>query len=134
MYLENLFLAITQLFESNSVRNFLLNLDRLGNALCSGCHQFTVSARVGYFVTYRNSYYWEFVRWVIDSTFYPLDGRGHCVAAYKWEALIRKTHPGTEYRRSNDVALFFLSALVVVSCALIFIPLFLYSKYLRLAR
>lgn len=128
MYLENLYLSILQLFETRTFVDLFLNVDRLGNAICGGHYRFTISARVGYFVLYRSNRYWRFVRWIIDTTFYPLDGDHHCVMAFNWERKLAKNKPVLKYRRGNDVALLALSLVVVVSCSIIAPVLYLYSK------
>lgn len=124
MYKNNLWRAILQLFGSNSFLFFLINLDRLGNAICGGDYRFTISGRVGYFALIRQSRFWLVLQWVIDTTFYPIDKRGHCFKAYKIEK-------GKKYRRGNDLALFLLSVFVVIGCLLLVLPVFIYSLYLK---
>lgn len=126
MYKNNLWRAVLALFQSSSLYLFLLNLDRLGNALCGGHYRFTVSGRVGYFAR-RKSKYWRFLQWVIDQTFYPIDGKRHCFKAYVWEKWVRDNHPKNRYRRGNDVALFLLSLLVLIACALLALPILIIS-------
>lgn len=109
MYKNNLWRAFLALFNSYSLMNLILNIDRLGNAITGGYYRYTISGRVGYFAIMRPNKYWLFLQWVIDSTFYPIEGRGHCKKAFKFEA-------GKRYRRGNDVALFLLSLFVVAGC------------------
>lgn len=111
MYFRNLFRSILVL-----IKAILIGVDRIGNALCAGYYRFTVSGRIGYFVTNRSNTYWRFLQWVVDSTFYPIDGKNHCVNAYKWEMSFMKKNRMKRYRRGNDIALFALSIIVVAAC------------------
>jgi len=112
MYLLNLKVAFIAIFKSKSIMGFLVNIDRLGNALCGGHNKLTISGRTGYFALTKKSYYWKFLQWVIDSTFYPLDGKRHCYFAFKWER-------SKKYRRGNDVGLTLLSFVVIFSCLIL---------------
>lgn len=107
MYFRNLMKSVFAL-----IKAILLGVDRLGNALCGGDFRFTVSGRTGYFAATKNNRYWKFLEWVIDSTFYPIDGARHCYKAYQWEK-------GKKYRRGNDIALIFLSVIVIASCVIL---------------
>lgn len=116
MYFKNLsssFIAIFSLVVKGDFKiiNFLLALDRVGNALCGGHYRYTVSGRVGYFALKKANYYWRFLRWVIDNTFHPIEGADHCHRAYLYER-------GTKYQRGHDIALFFLSFVVIGACLL----------------
>lgn len=70
--------------------NVLVALDQLGNALADGNPDNTISARVGYFAS--NKYpcrlkrYWQTLERIIDSTFEPIQGPGHCYNAWLAEA------------------------------------------------
>lgn len=67
-------------------KNILIGIDQLGNAIAFGNPDNTISARVGYnshhFEKNLFKYYWKFLEWVIDKTFYPIDGNFHCHHAY----------------------------------------------------
>lgn len=68
------------------IKNILVGIDQLGNAMAGGNPDNTISARVGYNVNHLDtiSYlkYWKFLEWVIDSTFFPIDGDNHCDNSY----------------------------------------------------
>lgn len=113
MYLSNLFKAFERLFESRSVIDLALNIDRLGNALTAGDYRATVSARVGYHAQ-KLQPYWIVLEWIIDQTFYPVDGRDHCNRAYHYEKA-----KGYKHRRGNDIALLLLSVVVILACILL---------------
>lgn len=106
-YLSNLWAGIRFLLVI-----ILLQIDRIGNALCGGDHRATVSGRVGYFAQTKNNTYWLALEWLINKTFEPIDGPDHCAAAMRWERF-------NGYRRGNDVALVLLSVVVFVACAII---------------
>lgn len=70
--------------------NILVAIDQLGNAIADGNPDNTISARVGYFAS--NKYkcrlkpYWKTLEWIIDATFEPVQGPGHCYNAWLAEA------------------------------------------------
>jgi hypothetical protein len=69
--------------------NVLVGFDQLGNAVAGGNPDNTVSARVGYFASpehiSRVKGFWRFLEKVIDFTFMPVQGRGHCYVAWRDE-------------------------------------------------
>lgn len=117
MYWYHVSRALMKILYSGSFLIFLLNIDRLGNALSGGSHMNTVSGRVGSKVLTSAHPFWRFLERVIDKTFEPIDGEAHCYRAFIWEAE-RIEH--IEHRRANDAGLVVLSVLSVVSCALLF--------------
>lgn len=131
MYFRNLWLSICAIFHSKTFRELLLNIDRMGNAVCSGDYRFTVSARVGYFVTHRANWYWRLLEWAINNAFYPIDGSNHCFEAYRWEKNYLKISQDKEYRRSNDVALFGLSIVVMISCLILAPIIWILSLFMK---
>ena len=61
----------------------LIALDQLGAAICGLNEDCTISATTGYYNTFlKPGRYWSFMRWMIDSTFYAIEGSGHCKKAY----------------------------------------------------
>ncbi|TNC80681.1 MAG: hypothetical protein C9356_12335 [Oleiphilus sp.] len=91
-------------------RNIMQALSRLLNALVGGDSRATVSARTGYFSKVKRNRYWRSMETVIDFTFYPLDGPGHCKQSMESDG---------HYRRGNDFGLTALSILVPVACLLL---------------
>lgn len=113
MYFKNLARAVHVVFYSKSILALLLNIDRLGNALTAGDYRATVSARVGYHAQ-KLQPYWIVLEWIIDQTFYPVDGRDHCNRAYHYEKA-----KGYKHRRGNDIALLLLSVVVILACIIL---------------
>jgi len=65
--------------------NLFGSLDQTGNAICAGDKDVTISARTGYNAAHNpRSKFWKIQERIIDFTFKPLDGEGHCKQA--WEA------------------------------------------------
>lgn len=106
-------------------------LDRLGNALTGGHDLITLSARLGYIKKTRNMKWTNAIMWVVDTTFYPLDGKGHCMSSF--ERMSEMIVGSVDFmRRGNDVALFFMSLIVVLSCIIIALPILIYVGMSRL--
>lgn len=127
MYFRNLIKALLGL-----LKGVFLCVDRLANALCAGFYKFTVSGRIGHFAKDRKNKYWLTLQWIVNTTFYPIDGKDHCLQAYLWELeYIRANSTNdNEYRRGNDVALALLSIVVVASC-LILAPIIWFLSLLK---
>lgn len=63
----------------------LVAIDQLGNAIAGGNPDATISARTGYFARVAETpwrAYWRAMESVINFTFLPIDGPGHCYSAY----------------------------------------------------
>lgn len=94
------------------LRNFFVAIDQLGNALAGGDPDSTISARVGYFANYdsttKDVWYWNMFQFIINTTFYPVDGKNHCLQAYYYD-------PGENYRGQGFPVLYLLAAVIIVS-------------------
>jgi len=70
--------------------NLLVAIDQLGNTIADGNPDNTISARVGYFASdehkSRLKAYWKMLERIIDFTFEPIQGPGHCHNAWLAEA------------------------------------------------
>lgn len=88
----------------------LLGFDRLFNAVAGGDSRATISGRVGYFSKVKNSRYWRNLERIINYSFLPIDGPGHCQQAMKKDG---------HYRRGNDIGMAALSIFVVLGCVVI---------------
>jgi len=67
------------------LKRVLIAVDQLGNAIAGGNQDATISGRVGYFASNANTtvrLYWLLMQFIIDATFYPLDGFNHCLDSY----------------------------------------------------
>jgi len=67
------------------IKGVLIAIDQLGNAIAGGNPDATISARTGYFANAAKSdfrYYWVTMEYIIDFSFYPIDGPNHCYESY----------------------------------------------------
>jgi hypothetical protein len=56
-------------------------LSQLGNAIAGGNPDISISARIG--SMNDQNWFWHICRVIVDFTFYPIDGYGHCLGAYE---------------------------------------------------
>lgn len=69
--------------------NLFVSFDQLGNAFAGGNADNTISARVGFFANHGDKgyrWYWRMLERIINFTFWPIDGEGHCHIAYHNDA------------------------------------------------
>lgn len=103
--------------------NVLVAVDQLGNAIADGNPDNTISARVGYFASAgckcRLKPYWKTLERIIDATFEPVQGPGHCYNAWLAEADEADT-------QGSYIARVILGVFVAAGCLVI-------SLFLRLA-
>lgn len=67
----------------NSYIGRVLNaISQLGNAVCGGANDISISARIGYNELHTDSLFYKVCSKIVDFTFYPLDGWNHCRDAY----------------------------------------------------
>lgn len=123
MYFRNLLIAFKALTEYEDFREFLLDIDRIFNAITGGIPYATISARVGYFAANKPNLFWLALQKIIDETFRPWDGSGHCYEAYRWEQKLFNN----EYRRGSDIALVALSLVTSLGCLILLIPIYIYA-------
>lgn len=55
-------------------------VSQLGNALSGGSADVSISARIGSMKD--KNWFWRWCRRLVDFTFYPIDGAGHCAGAF----------------------------------------------------
>ena len=97
-------------------------LDQLGTAIANGNIDCTISATVGHFNKIMpHSVYWDNMRWMIDTTFYPVDGIGHCEQA-------RANDPNEYYEEGIRWVLAGLAGFFCVFIAIILWGRFLFLK------
>jgi len=70
-------------YDNSYLGNNLNAISQLGNAISGGKSSITISARIGE----RNvgnsaNWFWRACRWIVDNTFYPVDGEFHTFRAY----------------------------------------------------
>lgn len=121
MWFRNVKEAFLLLFVWEGLLAFLVQIDRLGNALTGGNPLTTISGRTGFYSIARNNPYWKMLEKIINFSFYPIEGKDHCYRAWVYEK-------EWEHRRGNDVGLFFLSLVVILAC--LPISLFTYGSTL----
>lgn len=94
----------------------LIAIDQLGNAIAGGNPDNTISARVGFFASdlhqSKIKAYWKTLERIIDFTFAPLQGPGHCFHAWLGE----QDEADTE---ATYLARVVLGVFVAVGCFLI---------------
>lgn len=99
----------------NYIKRLLISIDQLGNAICDGNPDTTISARLHWLSQEENNRgglgYFKFLRKVVDFSFKPFDGEGHCLQAYT-------SQPHTVLRGS-DIALGLMGIIVLASCSVI---------------
>ncbi|MDW3190725.1 MAG: hypothetical protein R8G66_00080 [Cytophagales bacterium] len=113
--------------------NVVLSLDQLGNTLAGGDPDNTISSRLGHLNHYREdgpglkrrpdvNGYWRLLEMIVDTTFEPIDGKGHCVEAFYSDA-------GERFEgKTGGWALVMVSILVILTC----IPLLIIFRLARL--
>ena len=104
------------------LKNLFISIDQLGNALSGGDADTTISGRIGYYANHAitlTQWYWMAMQFVVDTTFYPLDGVGHCHQAYHND--MNEAYNPTKL----VIAFFVLSLMTVVVCLILIIPFYL---------
>jgi len=97
----------------------IIGIDQLGNAIFAGNPDSTISSRVGYFAQREgaaNKRYWQCLEMLINFTFYPLDGRQHCLRAYKKD-------PDENFKEGNKISRSLLAIVLILPCMIIGISL-----------
>lgn len=97
--------------------NVLVAVDQLGNAIADGNPDNTISARVGYFASaeYKSKLklYWKTLEWIIDFTFEPVQGPGHCHHA--WQAEADETDTPGSYIARVILGIFVAAGCLIIS-------------------
>ena len=105
------------------IYNVLISIDQFGNALTGGNPDCTISGRTGYFSRHsipQVRWFWLALEKVIDTTFYPFDGPGHCLQAYEKE----KLNEFYELNSFRGPALFLLANVTLLSCSVMIVPFY----------
>ncbi len=100
-------------------------LDQLGMALCGGDEDCTISATTGHYSKEDGTKYWVILETIIDFTFYPVDGIGHCLQAYHKD-------PNEDYKEGFKVPLFIITFVFCVVLGLIFWSKHIIGKFFNL--
>ncbi|MGZ2371584.1 hypothetical protein ACXR6G_17525 [Ancylomarina sp. YFZ004] len=97
--------------------NFFVSLDQLGNTIAGGNPDNTISARIGYY-NYHDDYskepalHWKLFMYIVDTTFYPIDGERHCHEAYHNDS-------GEYFDETKNWAIAILAIFIIPCCLLI---------------
>jgi len=101
--------------------NLFKSIDQTGNALAWGNRDNTISGRIGYYSNHAittTKWYWKSMEFIVDTTFYPFDGTGHCHEAY------HKDSEEEYYPNKYAFLLFVLSLITLCSCLILVIPFY----------
>ena len=100
--------------------NILIAIDQLGNTIAGGNPDNTISGRVGFFASdlHKSNIkgYWKALERIIDVTFAPLQGPGHCFDA--WQAEKDETDTEATYITRIILGIFVAVGCVVISLIL----------------
>lgn len=116
---------------SGYFKNVLISIDQLGNTLCGGDPDSTISARVGYFALMSKTpqkYFWLGLQKIINFTFWPIDGPNHCLDAFESDP------EEAFYDNNGDVFRVLLSIIIVASCLLISVLLYIFWCIKKIGR
>ena len=113
-------------YNDSYLGNVLNACSQLGNALSGGKSSITISARIGQ----KNlgstaNYFWRFCRWVVDGTFYPVDGVQHCFRAYASDET-----EDFEFNKGSWWGLIVMSLFMIIVCLLL-LPLFYIYQFIK---
>lgn len=100
------------------IRRTLIAIDQLGNALAGGNPDCTISGRIGYYSNHANGtirWYWKILEYIVNETFFPLDGPCHCNCAFHNEE-------DEKYIAPKGFMVFILSLITIVSCIILALP------------
>lgn len=105
------------------IKNIFIWIDQLLNFLSGGNRNNTISGRVGYYANKANvsvRWFWWALQFVIDVTFYPLDGHHHCRDSW-----LRDKTQG-DYKPTKHVWSFFLLSLfTTLACLILIVPFYI---------
>lgn len=112
--------------------NLMIAVDVLGNALTGGSRWHTISARTGYHAFAKGAsrgmrrMLWKLLARVIDWSFKPVQGKGHCRKAWRREACIvstardRPAGEGGRFQGGNAVGTILIAIPIVGFCPVIY--------------
>ena len=97
---------------SNWFQSVGASLSSLGNSVCCGDADTTISAYVGFREESEPTTLYDALRKIIDTTFLPVDGPDHCLRSYKAD-------PDELYLQGWNVPRFIVA---LAACIILFIP------------
>ena len=99
-------------------KNIFISIDQLGNAIAGGNPDCTISGRVGYYSEHASilvKWYWVMLKYIVNFTFFPLDGPDHCHYAYH-------NDESEKYIAPKGLIVFTLSLITIGAC-LVLVPI-----------
>lgn len=71
---------------TDHISRILTSLSQLGAAISNADEDTSISACTGYYYKNNPNWFWKWQRMIIDFTFEPIDGKGHCEQAARGES------------------------------------------------
>ena len=108
--------------------NFFVSIDQLGNVIAGGNPDNTISSRVGFYNNHNTAsgekvpWQWRLFQEIINFSFWPIDGKGHCHEAFHNEA-------GKDFDKNTKNILVAILAAVIIIPSCVFISILLYTLY-----
>lgn len=97
------------------------SLSQLGNTLTHGDSDVSISGRIGFNYLKHRNLFWVICKSIVDFTFYPIEGWGHCERAYK--ADLKEIYSP----KGNVWGLAFMCLLLIVFCLILSIIFYSYK-------
>lgn len=98
--------------------NIFVAIDQVGNTIAGGNPNCTISGRIGFYsnhASHLTRWYWLILQYIVDTTFFPLDGPDHCLCTYHNEEDEKHIAP-------KGFMVFILSLITIVSCLILALP------------
>ena len=113
----------------NWIKRVLIAEDRRWNAIAGGSHNQTVSGRLGWLYNARRKRWSTVLMNVVDFTFYPIDGRWHCLQSYR-----KVDSAQADFIHGRNAAPLALIIITVLGCAVIIIPVYIIGIFVSPTR
>ena len=98
--------------------NLMVAFDQLGNALAGGNPDVTISARIGYNTEAASIKWWIWIalKYIVNFTFFPFDGKDHCKKAYHWDTTEDYKTYNNYFKKGYWFFVILCSLIVIVFC------------------
>jgi len=125
--------------QPNYIVNMFYFVDILMNALTGGNGTITVSARTGFYDRHKparhaySRWFWDKAARIINFTFYPMDGPGHCEQAYVWarDNVLQGKDDEIGFMHGPKWSLVILMLVIILAC-IVLIPVLRIGKLFKL--